>query len=411
MLVSFDSHEAQKKSRILEVLRNAAVTGALIALSLNGAKNQFGSNLGIAQFDIDPKRINTAAYNLEQSGKNNDAMLAQQLKADTKVQNAFAGLEYNTNKLRDNFESFQKSRSPSKSTFGNYLESGPIVAVNKLQQGEKQTLEDALKISATDFEKLPFRKQNLKLLESTEPELAVGIEAGDVLPDQVQKLVSAKLDSDLLGMTVTADTTMQSARTRVIKQVNETIGANLETVDELQSVLRKVQQPASRGSIGDAFAGKHVLSEGTNDVKQPTFSKEMIPGLENDKNIRPDRIRPEARRTLDIKTGYEDGGIDPRQLRDVNRLISESRKPGSKVQQWLEKQYGIKGGLVGQDILVMPGIKGDARTVAERTAREVRNLEADTDRPIGVYFMDEAGIVWKVGTRNQVTRIGNRLPD
>jgi hypothetical protein len=80
----------------------------------------------------------------------------------------------------------------------------------------------------------------------------------------------------------------------------------------------------------------------------------------------------------------------------------------------LEKQYGIKGGLVGQDILVMPSSDGNARQTASAVFRKVRQLEESfpsTVQPIAVYFMDETGQVWRQTSTRDAVRVGSRIPD
>jgi hypothetical protein len=381
----------------------------LIALSLNGARNQFGSNLGIAQFDIDPKRITRAAYYLEQSGKNNDVMLAGQLKSDTKVQNAFAGLEYDENALRDQFEKFQMGRSKQK--FGDYLGSPEVVNRTGTNKNPNETLEKGLKIKADDFNNLSTLEQNVMVWGSKEPTLVTAFKEG-MLPPKVQQAVKQALATKHRTNPVTPTLQMKTVQEPVTEAMNKAIGENLESVQELQDVLLLVTQNGTKGSIGDTFAGIHALSKGTAAIEQPTFTKDMIPGLENQDSIRPDYIRPEARRTLDVKTGYIKGSVSDRQLRDVDRMIAESQKQGSKVQQWLEKQYGIKEGLRGQDILVMSNADGNSQRAAQavfETALEVTR-EARL-RPINVYYMDDTGIIWQVIGRGKTVRIGTRIPD
>jgi hypothetical protein len=400
---------AQKQSAILEVLRTAALTGALLALNLNGARGQLREGLGIASFDVDMPRVNKAILELEKTGQPINMGMASELKGDAKVRNTFAGLEYDQAKLRDEFGKFQSSRT--KQAFGDYLGSSEVVHRTGLQQNPKETLESALKIKASEFNQLSHQEQNAKLMTTTEPVMVQAIETGTILPKKVQKALEQQLKTDLIQRTITSSTTLVRARENLMKAVNKTIGANLDTIEELQDTLKLVNQPASRGSIGDTFAGVHVLSKGTNAIEQPLFTKDMIPGLENPQSIRPDRIRPVARRTLDIKTGYEESAISDRQLRDVDRMIEQSQIPGSKVQSLLESTHGIKGGLIGQDILILPSNGNNVESAARRAFQIAQAEQTNLRNPVSIYFTDNAGMVHRLISPNKSVPVGTRLPD
>jgi hypothetical protein len=125
---------AQKQSAILEVLRTAALSGALLALNLNGARGQLREGLGIASFDVDMPRVNKVIANLEKSGQPIDVSMASELKADAKVRNTFAGLEYDPDALRDEFGRFNQSSSKQK--FGQFLESATVIKRTGLRNAD-----------------------------------------------------------------------------------------------------------------------------------------------------------------------------------------------------------------------------------------------------------------------------------
>jgi hypothetical protein len=347
-------------------------------------------------------------HGLEQTSKHNDAMLAGQLKSDTKVQNAFAGLEYDESKLKDEFGAFQTSRSEQ--TFGEFLGSTRVVNRRGLNKNTTETAEQGLKIKADDFNRLSTLEQNMLVWGSKEPSLVTAFKEG-MLPPKVQQAVKAALETKHRTNPVTPTLQMKTVQEPVTEAMNKAIGENLESVQELQDVLMLVTQNGTKGSIGDTFAGVHALSKGTNTIEQPHFTKEMIPDLENVKGIRPDYIRPVSRQTVDVKTGYASSDIDDRQLRDVDRMIEQSKIKGSKVHKFLESKYGVKDGLLGQDILIIPGDGKSVEKAARKAYALVQEEQGSLRNSVSVYFMDEKGVIQRMIGPNKFVPVGTRLPD
>lgn len=169
----------QKQSAILEVLRGAALSGALLALNLNGTRGQLREGLGIASFDVDMPRVNKAIVELEGSGRPLDQGMAAELKQDAKVRNTFAGLEYDQNRLREEFGLFQQSTSTQK--FGQYLETSKVLGRTGLKSADSY-----------EAKPLPANTTNQEILEEF-----TGAASPSSMKPYSRMLIQAKLIQDI----------------------------------------------------------------------------------------------------------------------------------------------------------------------------------------------------------------------
>lgn len=251
-----------------------------------------------------------------------------------------------------------------------------------------------------------FRKSNETLLEYAEPGLFEMFKQGK-LPPAVQKRLDELLNDDLIGST----DLLTTARGNMSSKINNAIGESITSLDDFKNVINVLEQPGSRGSIGEIFFRRFLAGSETSleKYRQVLFDKQILgPGAT--KGVRPDRIRPVSKRTLDVKTGYADSGIDVEQLKSYERLVQQSQKTGGKVQQQLAGM-GIDGSLKGHDYLFLPGKTGSSREAAEK-AFELIASTADNAKNFKVYYVDDAGNIFEYLGKNQNPQlIGNKLPD
>ena len=195
----------------------------------------------------------------------------------------------------------------------------------------------------------------------------------------------------------------------MISEINKIIGDNLRNVNEFNEIIKLINQPASRGSIGDLFFAKNFAGNqtGLERYRQVFFSKNHTGGT---KGVIPDRIRPISKRTLDVKSGYSDSNIDIEQLKNLELLIEKSRIPQSNVADLLEG-IGIKGGLKGHDYVFLPGLRGTSREAAKRAFNIVEE-NAKNSKNFSIYFIDNKGKVWQyLGPDIEDVLVGIKLLD
>jgi hypothetical protein len=255
--------------------------------------------------------------------------------------------------------------------------------------------------------------RHLGLLNITEPRLATALREGTLPQPLAQRLREVLENPDLLGQA----RTVAGARNKVTEALNEAMARNVQTPQDLQRIMQLINEPGSRGSIGEHFARYHLLGPGTAaaGTAHVSFRSADIPGLTVDP-FRPDRIRSSARRTLDIKAGYEATSIDIEQARNYQRLIDQSRIQGSAVQTQLNQVLNTPtgGGLMGHDYLFLTGPGGNPRAAAESAFQllETNGLL----RHINILFQDMDGtikqVVRDVTTGNfSLTNVGRGLVD
>ena len=276
--------------------------------------------------------------------------------------------------ISDLWKAFDNDK-PS-STFTEY-------ATNKAQYKTVQKINSKY----PDFDSMIPRDKNLTLLGDTEGALMDAIKNNKLLPDnkQLKKALDELLEKDLILNTKTLD----AARGKVIKEINKTIGENLKNVDEFKQIMKMIEQPASRGSIGEYFAfAKNYLNSGVNKLINPRISVEGIEGFGAKKFISPDQIRIKPNRTVDVKVGYKEADIDAEQLDLYFQLVKRSQS--DEVVQSTLKQTGVpEGKIVGHDYLFLPGAEGDALSAAKRAYELI--VKNKYENLIDVYYVDKTG--------------------
>jgi hypothetical protein len=331
--------------------------------------------------------------------------LRNQIIASSDLQQVLRNHSFNTNQLLAWWDEFNTG-TPS-GTFLEFAEARSGVRFSGRVSQPLSEFMNALPPGATPF------TRHVELLNITEPRLATALREGTLPQPLGQQLREVLENPNLLGQARIVD----RARARVVEALNEALARNVQAPQDLQRVMQLVNRPGSRGSIGEHFADYHLLGEGTAAARttQVRFNASDVPGLTVDP-FRPDRIRPAARRTLDIKAGYEAASIDIEQARNYQRLIDQSDVAGSAVQTQVNQLLNTPtgGGLAGHDYLFLTGPGGNPRAAAEAAYQllETNGLL----RHINVLFQDMDGTIKQVArdavTGNfSLTSIGRGLAD
>jgi hypothetical protein len=262
------------------------------------------------------------------------------------------------------------------------------------------------------FDKLSPKEQARALLATSEPELLAG------LPEQLKLELEQLLDEPNL---VAKSLYLEEAKRPLIARVNQRLGNQIGSLEEFESLAKLIRQEGTKGTIGETFARRFVVSEqtGSEQNRKPYFPKESYGG---DKSVQPDMLRPQSRRTLDVKVGYSTGDIDDDQLDRYVKLIRASRQPENvKLRESLLALGVTKVSLNGHDYLFLSDGKGKAEEAALKAYKKIsrRNKLGE----VGIYYVanytDPTGQT-KLGIftleldeeRELSSRlIGERLPD
>ncbi|HWS86710.1 MAG TPA: hypothetical protein VN282_07085 [Pyrinomonadaceae bacterium] len=272
-----------------------------------------------------------------------------------------------------------------------------------------RSLEEALGISTEGLRHMSARELNEAVLTSANPNLLATFRRGD-LPPGASAALADVLSQDLRLATMN----FERARGALSEVLNERLGTSVGTVAELRQVLRFIGEPANRGSIGEYFYQSRLAAG--NQPRKPTIPRSeferVAPGANPNNAVFPDFLRPNSRRTLDIKTGYEDGGIEKPQIADYSRIIAASQRPNGALRRRLEGM-GVPGGrLAGHDYLFISNGTTSARQSAERAYAQLeRNLSDEEMKFFAVYYLDDDGLIYRYAGPNNSVRIGTQLPD
>jgi hypothetical protein len=292
---------------------------------------------------------------------------------------------------------------PAGTSFYKYLEWSPEI-ITKIEQKSISIAEKLGVEGYNAFLRSGFRERNLTLLQNADPALYSNY-INKLFPPKVQKALDRLFAEDIIGNTKD----FGRARGKISDIMNETIAAKLNNINEYNQVIKLISEPGSRGSISELFFAKNLAGEKTawEKFRHVLFDKET---LGTEKGLIPDRIRPDSKRTLDIKSGYTDTDIDMAQMKNYEKLREESQVAGSAVQKQL-KDLGIDDGLTGHEYLFLQGKKGQPPEAAIR-AWDLIAKETKDPQKFAVYYSDNLGQIYKYnGSEVPVELIGFKLPD
>ncbi len=274
-----------------------------------------------------------------------------------------------------------------------------------------QSLTEALGISTEGLRRMSVRELNEAMLARTNPNLLAAFRRGD-LPAGASSALNEVLSQDLR---VASAPNFDRARSNMSEVLNERLGTSVNTLDELKQVLRLIGEPSSRGSVGEYFYQSRLAMG--NQPRKPQFPRNeferVAPGANPNNSIFPDFLRPNSRRTLDVKTGYDRTAIEASQITDYNNLITASQRPNSAVQRRLQGM-GVSGGrLDGHDYFFISNGTGSAEQAAARAYEQIQSVvtsPAQRQR-FAVYYLGDDGQIYRYLGQNNSVRIGPQLPN
>ncbi|MEM8637575.1 MAG: hypothetical protein AAGG51_01970 [Cyanobacteria bacterium P01_G01_bin.54] len=166
------------------------------------------------------------------------------------------------------------------------------------------------------------------------------------------------------------------------------------------------------GSIGEwYFSARHATSELAAEAnRKPYFTSQEVPGLSGP-SAQPDRIRPNARRTMDVKVGGRD--LEQHQLRNYIALITASWDSNNQaLRNKLESRYNVRGGrLEGHDYMFLPSHNSDTDDVMRRAYNIAIASVPSSDVSVNLYFVDAQGIIFKYNEPGDIARVGTQLSE
>lgn len=274
-----------------------------------------------------------------------------------------------------------------------------------------QSLTEALGISTEGLRRMSVRELNEAVLARSNPDLLAAFRRGD-LPAGANSALNEILSQDFQ---LANATNFNNARGTMSEALNQRLGTSISTADELRQVLRLIGEPANRGSIGEYFYQSRLAAG--NQPRKPQFPRSeferVAPGANPNNSIYPDFLRPNSRRTLDVKTGYDRTAIEAEQIIDYNKLITASQRPNSAAQRRLQGM-GVSGGrLDGHDYFFISNGTGSAQQAAERAYNQIQNaLPSAAERQrFAVYYLGDDGQVYRYLGPNNSVRIGPQMPN
>jgi hypothetical protein len=214
---------------------------------------------------------------------------------------------------------------------------------------------------------------------------------------------------------------IEEAREPLKARANQLIGNQIKDLAEFENVIRFIEQGSTKGTIGETFVRRFVAGEQTGlaQNRKPYFAKELYGG---EKSVQPDMLRPQSRRTLDVKVGYSTGDIDDDQLARYVKLIKASRQPENVELGGSLLALGLtKASLNGHDYLFLPDGKGKAEEAAMQAFGLITRKDALAF--MAVYYLDsfinttgnnETGVFrLEVDEMGELTSrsVGKQLPD
>ena len=264
------------------------------------------------------------------------------------------------------------------------------------------------------YEALSPREQVVAVLDTTEPRLR------NELPQHLRERLDELLDRPGL---LARSPMLGQARTPLTSRVNALLAYEVADYREFEAVMRVVEQPASRGSIGEMvfrrfFAGERTASD---EMRKPRFEGQWYG---SSSASQPDMLRPVSRRTVDVKTGYGENPIDDKQLEKYAKLIQSSRvslgdcnSGGSQSQQVTAAEVtqanqlalkqklvdlGISSGqLRGHDLVFLADGSGVSPRVPAQKALELIESKG-LRRFVAVYYVEAYPVVATAQSDTQV---------
>jgi len=269
-------------------------------------------------------------------------------------------------------------------------------AIEDLDQRVKElsTLDEAGKNAGLQQIRAKSRALQLDIIATTEPELAAMIRNGTV-PENLRTAVNDVLNDPAM---IVGRTHVEDARSGIMSKLNENIGRNITDIVQFRDIINRIQQPSSRGAIGEAFSHqKKLMGEGN--LQQPRIKVDDIAEISNKYNVSPDElaITPGVGgRTIDVKTGYSKGTIELDQLENYWQLWHQSQTPGSKINQRLAALGVPNGKLTGHDYLFLPG-KGEVGAPTQSGFEAARKAFIEIQggkyaQIVKIYYVDAAGV-------------------
>lgn len=386
---------AEKEQQVNAVLRQAAMMGGIIVIGRGVSRftalaaTELDDLLRVARFEPELEQLVRTTPGLQRALQEQGAEKLRTLYDDYR-----AGGVNGTGLNVDSFLKYVSARGVPTRT-----ESIP------------QSMTEALGISTEGLRRMSARELNEAMLARTNPNLLAAFRRGD-LPAGATSALNEVLSQDFKLATAT---NFDNARSTLSKTLNQRLGTSVNTLDELKQVLRLVAEPSSRGSIGEHFY-QNKLAAG-NQPRKPQFPRgefeRVAPGSNPNNSIYPDFLRPNSRRTLDVKTGYDRGAIEDVQIADYNKLITASQRPGNTALRQRLEALGVPGGrLDGHDYLFLSNGTGSARQAAERAYNQIQGaLRPGARERFGVYYQADDGQIYQYLGQNNSVRIGPQLPN
>ena len=337
--------------------------------------------------------------------------LEQLVRAEPRLQRALQeqGAE-RVNKIYGEYLDGIKDGRLKSATFLDYLSTrGVPNGVGKTSTA----LTDALGITPAKLAGLSRREINEQVLNLSNPGLLAQYKAG-TLPKNIEAAVGEVLAGDFK---VTAQTTLENARTAISKRLNQRLGETIPGGDpatrtaklkETLAYFEGAPNNASRGSVGRAFVE-------TNLIEGKAVHEFGFTGASGTAR-RSDELLVNGKRTVDIKTGYADGGMDVAQLRDYNGLVKASRSPANAAVRQQLDAAGVKGSLQSHDYLFLPSATGKAEDAAKKAFAKIETTLPARDRAnVRVLYLGEDGKIYQL-VRNRANEvvprlIGDKLPN
>lgn len=239
------------------------------------------------------------------------------------------------------------------------------------------------------FHSFDHLAKNRQLLRKVEDRFLTAYTNGQ-LPAKLQSKLDELLKTDLIGTTQD----LERARLKVIDVINEAIGDSVDDYAEYQKVIDLLDQPGSRGALGEAFAlGRRLLPgmEGGFRKVSVELGETGLPEFANRSRIILDHFLPSKKAILEIKTG---GSFELDQLLKYDDLYKQRALIRDEL-----IEAGIENGEIRKIMyLVLPGpttVKNVTDPVKHATNiwREMQNLGMFYG---DVFVLDRNGVMWQI---------------
>jgi peptidoglycan hydrolase-like protein with peptidoglycan-binding domain len=322
--------------------------------------------------------------------------LFMELMTQPKVQKVFLDNKETPDLLLDAWEKWilAKTRTkppPVQIPFVDYLSQGLGFKTSL------KTTESLVSKFGNEFTTWAPLKKNRHILRASDKTLADALDQ-NLLPPNVEKAILELFDKDVIK----GAQTFEGARGALMKQLNETIGNSIDNVDDFKKVMGFIEQPASRGSIGEHYAINKKLLGGVGDeITHPKPIDVSGLGLKNPQKFHPDELIVNKNKGIlgDIKTGYPTGAVDLDQVDNYVSIFAGRNDPKFKD---LFKAIGIDPqDFKGVEYLMLPGKTGDSYTSAMKAYWNIFNRSKTaekmlTDGNFVIKYLDETDNIVKI---------------